>query len=394
MNTIAKCLSVSLLFLTVAFGPALGQVAAGPLTAPAFSIDFQGPTIGLPDGTGGMPITAGDILVPTVPPGPGPLPTPSIAIPAIPGLGIIPGQFGPVELDALSFGRDEPWGEIIYFSVDEFAVGAPGAVPPDVSTEGANGNMEASADVFRAPSSLGWHSAALDGDGLAPSGLAGLGLIEPNPPIMASPDAAGDNLDALDMNAIVFYEQGPVYFSLDSSFPDPFESTGFGPPANTATALSNGFVGGDVLMSFPGAGPIVYASAAQLGLDLFGPDTDDLDALALWDDGDGIYEPLVDWLAFSVRRGSAIIGTLDATQGLPIEEGDILMSPLAVGAPAGSAPHIALRADVELGLATARSGLVQIGDDLNALDVVPEPATMLVLLAGLALASLRGFRRA
>ena len=63
-------------------------------------------------------------------------------------------------------------------------------------------------------------------------------------------------------------------------------------------------------------------------------------------------------------------------------------------AQAGAPPAIALRADVELGLATARGGLVlQLGDDLNALDTVPEPVTALVLLTGLLFACLRGFRR-
>lgn len=393
MNTIAKYLSVSLLLMALA-SPSLGQAFAVPPTAPTFSIDFQGPTIGVPDGTGGIPIGGSDILVPTIAPGPGLLPTPTIAIPSGPGgLGLIPITSGFLEVDALSFGRDVPFGETAFFSVDEFAVGLLGANPPDVFTEGAAGNAEASADVFRAPVTLGWHTAALDGNGLAPTGLPGLGLIEPNPQAPGFPDP-GDNLDALDINTSGLDMEGPVYFSLDSAFPDFLESVTGGPPPNTATAQLHGFVGGDVLMTVPGGTPQLYASAIQLGLDVLGTDTDDLDALALWDDGDGQYDPTVDWLAFSVRRGSAIIGVQDSSYGLPIEEGDILMSPLSFGGQAGAPPVIVLRADVELGLATARSGLVQLGDDLNAFDSVPEPVTALVLLAGLLLASLRGFRRA
>jgi hypothetical protein len=35
----------------------------------------------------------------------------------------------------------------------------------------------------------------------------------------------------------------------------------------------------------------VYAFATQLGLDQLGPDHDDLDALVLWENGDGVYTP-------------------------------------------------------------------------------------------------------
>jgi len=185
----------------------------------------------------------------------------------------------------------------------------------------------------------------------------------------------------------------PVFYSLDSQFPDPLEAA----PANSATAAANGFVGGDVLVSMgPGVPPAVYAPAAALGLDFGGqqPDVDDLDALALWDDGNVIddptggegvlfYDPASDWLVYSVRRGSALIGMPDLLTGAPIEEGDLLMSPLAFGAPIGAPPAIVLPAEA-MGLATVRSGLANIGDDLDAVDVVPEPGSLALLaLAGL-----------
>ena len=54
-----------------------------------------------------------------------------------------------------------------------------------------------------------------------------------------------------------------------------------------------------------------------------------------------------------------------------------------VGQPLGAPPAIAIFAEA-IGLATARSGLVNFGDDLDALDaVVPEPSSV-SLLAGLA----------
>jgi hypothetical protein len=185
-----------------------------------------------------------------------------------------------------------------------------------------------------------------------------------------------------------------VYFSLDSAFIDPLE----GPEAveaGTGTALANGFVGGDVLAVLPGGGrPTLYAGAATLGLDVIGgPDSDDLDALALLDDGDGVFTPGLDLLLFSVRRGSAIVGTPDYF-GIPIEEGDILIDAYTgTGgiAPVGS-PPVVLIAGEWLGLATIRSDAITnfgFGDDLNALDVVPEPATLCLLLAGALLVTTR-----
>jgi len=127
-------------------------------------------------------------------------------------------------------------------------------------------------------------------------------------------------------------------------------------------------------------GPVVYAPAAALGLDMFGFDTDDLDALALLDDGKlspaGVpfFSPGTDRLLYSVRRGSAIIGVADPSTGLPYEEGDVLMPPTFPG----GLPTIFITAEA-LGLATVRSGttgFMNAGDDLNALDVVGVPCDL------------------
>jgi len=378
------------------------------------SIDFQGP-LSIPQGG---PLSAGDIAVPTPPaPGPGPLPPPTpIVTPPMLGL-LASGQSGDFEVDALSYGKDWRWGDTVEFSVDEFAAGLPGPAPPDVATEGVAGWMEASADTFTtvpapwmvAPGFVGFNTDTMDGDGLAPPlpPIQGIGLIEPNPPTMGMLPDPGDNLDALDVDLPGPWPNPdqppppvfPVFFSLDSSFPDPLEVA----PANSGTAVANGVVGGDVLVSMgPGAAPSVYASAAMLGLDFGGqqPDVDDLDALALWDDGnidpthDSLfYDPNSDWLVYSVRRGSALIGMPDLLTGAPIEEGDLLMSPLAFGAGIGAPPAIVLPAEA-MGLATVRSGTAwQYGDDLDALDVVPEPGTSALLAFGGLLAAAWALRR-
>ena len=99
-----------------------------------------------------------------------------------------------------------------------------------------------------------------------------------------------------------------------------------------------------------------------------------------------------------MRRGSAIVGTPDPT-GMLIEEGDVLAPPGAAGGP----PFIFIPAEA-LGLATIRSGtaanygvvnpnypgaVLLWADDLDALDVVPEPAAFVLL--GLAALCLAGY---
>ncbi len=198
----------------------------------------------------------------------------------------------------------------------------------------------------------------------------GLGLTEPTLPTPPPMPSTGDDLDALDDCGTNFpMVMFPVYFSLDSAFFDPKEGA---PLAGSAAA--NGFVGGDVLVTVTsGASPIVYASAAMLGLDQLMPDRDDLDALVLAENGVTGYQRSLtpyDWLTgspdmllFSVRRASAIIGSLDSIFGLPIEEGDVLVPPVAGG---NGNPGIFIAAE-RLGLRTLRA-FDPCGDDLDALD--------------------------
>jgi len=209
-----------------------------------------------------------------------------------------------------------------------------------------------------------------------------VGLVEPNPPTPFVLPDPGDNLDAVDVDTTLADVMGPIYISLDSAFPDPLE----GPGTNTGTAVANGFVGGDVLVTSAGGLPALYAPAPVLGLDVVpgaGPDSDDLDALALFESGDGVFTPGVDLIFYSVRRGSAVIGAPDSIFGAPISEGDILVPP-AIG---GLSPFPGIWVAAEaLGLWTFRSfGASEFGpfsDDLDALDVVPEPSTVSLLVLG------------
>lgn len=364
-----------------------------------FSLDYQGPPIGAADScTGVVGLTEGDILAPFGgSPAPG-LPPPCIFISAgFGGLGLpawVPGAHPPglpgfIELDALSYGRDArlvkpPSGGTIrwWFSVDEFAFGSGAPLPPNVFTEGALGNREAAADVFNdlglgtgpicAPGGAAMgNTDRIDGNGFFPFGGPGLGLMEPIMPFPGMPDT-GANLDALSVNT-PRANPFPVYYSLDAGFFDGAEGV-----FNTNSAVINGgFVGGDVLVTpAPGMAPMVFIPAFMLGLDLVAPNTDDLDALVLRENGNGVYNPSIapfDWLAggtdmvlFSVRRGSAVIGMPDSRCGRPIEPGDILSPPPAPGMP----PGIWIPAEA-LGLATLRSGFNN-SDDLDALDVTCE----------------------
>jgi hypothetical protein len=373
---------------------ALGALAAATVVAGSaaaqmsFSIDYKGPSIGL--------VTEGDILAPFFGvPVPGPTPPPFALIPGGLGVGSLglpayaacPGHAAGikcgVEVDALSYGLDGPavpgmpsgsWK----FSVSRFTLGLPQAFAPSLFSETPIG--EAAADVFVDLGPLAWPPGAVapgaflpgnvglvDGSGMAgpsPFAYVGLGLIEPSVPSCALP-SSGDDLDALDYDGPVGF---PVYFSLDGGFPD-FPC---GIPLS-GSATGSGYLPGDILVaSGLGALPVVFAPAAALGL---GP-TDDLDALALFENGSGVLElspaPYAGWggafdmIVFSVRAGSPIVGVVDPVSGLPITPGDLLIPPAGVGP-----PQVYVAAE-NLGLSTVRSTLGP-DDELDALDVAPIP---------------------
>jgi len=279
----------------------------------SFSIDWHSVTVGVPDSFTMTPITEGDILVPvTGMPALGPLPTPGIMISAGPtGLGLPGwpacvghpgGTPGLVEVDALSFGSDyQMTNAAVYpgdylFSTDEFARGIVGPIfPPDLSTESPV--VDHPADCWRnvlpmppgplpPMAMLAGHTGVVDGDGL-PSGSGfmypGTGLIEPD--IMGFPNI-GDNLDAVDWTSPGAVIGFPVYYSLDDMIFDPLSGV---PGSNSAATL--GATGAEIFVTpAPGAIPMVWAWGPQLGLNLTGL-PDDLDALAIWENGTGVFEP-------------------------------------------------------------------------------------------------------
>src|SRR5260221_4881363 len=316
----------------------------------SYSIDWHGPTVGHPANISGILITEADILLPALAdPAFGPLPRPQIFLTGgqlalsryAQCLGHQGGTPCGIEVDALSYGTD---GEFscadsfahLYFSVDEQAVASiQSLLVPSVRSEAAAGVRDSAADVFVSltlppgplppGAALPENVGTIDGDGL-PIGAGphyrGLGLREPDPPGL--PPDPGDNLDALDLSPLPG-PNGFAYFSLDAAFIDPLLGI-----QNSGSAQAEGTLPAAVLKKqISGGSFTVYAQPNQLGLDHFGPGTDDLDGLILSENGDGVFEPShlpCDWvgpgvgllggptdmLLFSVRRGSAVVGMLDS----------------------------------------------------------------------------------
>ena len=361
------------------------------------SIDWRNHSIGQLDGHGQSLISEGDLLTP-VGNGFGPMPRMGVARQAnslgLPNAGGSYGHgpaTGPgVEVDAISSGNEIPMrvagpagaGSRLYYSVDKRSVGN------GTHGHGLNHRLrgeaqanEGGSDIFTPiaqlvgpvgpggtpPSSV----LVFDGDGIPGAGggtARGLGLREPNIPGVID---TGDDLDALNLTPIDPSEK--LFFSLDGAIVDPF--TGLA-GSNSAQTLG---VSPAAVLRRQGSSLAVYATPAQLGLDRAGFGTDDLDALMLWDNGDGIYTPsqspndwidangqiVGDMLLFSVRRGSRVIGQPDSLFGLPIEAGDILMAPVG----GGTEPAIYLAAET-LDLSTTRTG--SFADDLDAIAITPQ----------------------
>ncbi|MDW8309990.1 MAG: PEP-CTERM sorting domain-containing protein [Verrucomicrobiales bacterium] len=120
----------------------------------------------------------------------------------------------------------------------------------------------------------------------------------------------------------------------------------------------------------------IWALSIWLGLDSLGLGTDDIDALLVQDLGTpGRYDPGVDFVAFSLTPGSATL-TISGPGYAP-GGGDLLVPD---GPDPDNLPDIFIPA--------AAFGL-KATDNLDAVDVVPEPSAVLVLLAGLGLLLIR-----
>lgn len=274
---------------------------------------------------------------------------------------------GVVEMDALSYGFD--FGNTLYFSVDSSTDGVDaGVASSNVYTE-AN-NSEASADVFEY---LGPAAATTP---LLPMHLGNRQFLDENGSggQLALGLNVADDVDAMDLNTTPKpFVDGRIYFSLDSAFGTNYGTAAEQTDPNDGKCFdevmgASGCTGAHVFVHRSAVTTNgVYATPADLGL--MDDDSDDLDGLALREVGTTAmerddFDSSMDEIYFSVRRGSAIIGTLDSRLGWPIHEADILTIP----ASGESVPQIVIPAE-SLGLIVDRFAAGGGGSDDSRPDV-------------------------
>ena len=256
---------------------------------------------------------------------------------------VLPGGGVPgLEVDAMSYYKQGPPIPEIYFSVTRGSLGLGGTAVNNESMF-----SDEPADVFFTTLNF-TNTLAWDGNGVpTPPGAFAppLGLIEP----WVVP---GDNLDALDLNSNPVYApqfgMAPIFWSVDAA------TVGGG-----MFPQYGGMSGADVFMAPAAPGysmmpGLPYAAAPILGLQW----NDDIDAMVWLEDG----VPAAtagDLMLFSLTPNSPTLGMIGATPA------DILITAPNAGLPGIFAPAQAL-------------GL-QPGDDLDALDIVPETGELLLL---------------
>jgi hypothetical protein len=188
------------------------------------------------------------------------------------------------ELQGLSYGYDfVAYEELpaLQFSVGPGSTGQAGTA---VNVEAMCPVPEPFADVFESPLGHVNHQ-DLDGDGQSCGGNGGfgLGLTE------------NDDVDALERDPCKFVDlncdgdaEKPILFTL---------------APNSPSLAYFGASSADILISGIGYGTLVWASAAELGLDAAG---DAIDALCIWENGSGVFDE-GDRVLFSLTANSATV---------------------------------------------------------------------------------------
>jgi hypothetical protein len=244
---------------------------------------FQNPTFSLSSSSVEVkppperPYDASDLL--TLSPGAPPVVAYNCAAFGLAGCG------GTDDVEDVSLGRD--WTlpppdpdhphAALFFSV---APGSTGTAGSGVNNETVGCTPEPEADEFGSAVDATNYQ-VFDGDGTAScanSVAPALGLVEPN----------GDDVDALD--AFDPTEGDPIFFT-----------TGWGGSPGSSPSWGSG---ADIMVRHGGA-TTFYAGAPAIGLDSFGGDTDNIDALCVWDNGNLVYNPGVDIIWYSLAAGSA-----------------------------------------------------------------------------------------
>lgn len=239
---------------------------------------------------------------------------------------------GLYEVDAIS-GNTHVLPDGWAFSVDINSLGAPATA---VNIEAVGGDQPA--DIYTS-AGFGLNALAWDGNG---SSAPGLGLIEPGP-VPVGDDVDGLELHGFPGNALTPHPPGAIYYSLSQ-----------------ASAVGIGFDGATLFMSpalngYDVAPFVPYATSGMLGL--LGGGADDIDAAVVYDnDLDGIWSA-GDYVDFSLTAGSLSGGSAD-----------ILRSTF------GGGPPVVIAAAGSLGLLPT--------DNIDALDVIPEPSSVILIALG------------
>lgn len=254
-------------------------------------------------------------------------------------LGLQDNFFGGIfdNLNALSYGQDPILGPL-FFSVDRVAVGLPGT---DVNAQAQPGVEEAHGDVYTA---------------LPPSGSNSLFIDEQQ--LGLTPGFFGDDIDALELDT---EPMSFTYFSIDFLSTTNFSSTDpFGNP-----------IANDILIS-SGGGSFGFFALGEIDIGL--DPGDDLDALVL--------DVANNRALFSLSTFSPSTFTFSGNPYVPGVKGFLSPADILITDFTGSFSLFASAADIGL-----RSD-----DEVDALDTVPEPGTILLMTLGLVGIALNQYR--
>ena len=289
------------------------------------------------------------------------------------------GALSAIETDAISYGYKQHPRDVnllsAFFSVSRLSEGFAGTA---VHTEAVD---DRGSDIF-ASELTGVNRQVYDGNGLAMQpGALKLGLAE----------SVSTNLDALDMRAVPSQFLGIATLPNAAFYWSVADKNGFGGLAAQPEYAGPGYTGRDIFYGLPKngyannpAGIHKYADGGQLGLTA----GDDIDALVVIDrDGNpGDFDPLTDAIIYSLTGNSTSLSLPDFADGaIGKSGGDIFQVGGGLLGPNRFAEA------VDFGLDPMND------DDLDALDfaiasmvdgyisTVPEPASMLLVIVGLAL---------
>ena len=296
------------------------------------------------------------------------------------------GSGSEIETDAISYGYQRPPRQVnmlsVFFSVSPQSTGIAGTA---VNNEGFD---DRGSDIF-ASELTGSNWQVYDGNGL---------LMQPGAKKIGLMEAGSAHIDALDMRAEPSQFLGIEPLSEAAFYWSIAERNGWTGADPQAEYSVPGYNGSDIFYALPvdgyannPAGINRYAEAVDLGL-ITG---DDVDALVVIDlDGrPDDFDPLVDAIFYSLSNDSTSLT-------LPGFAGGVL------GTTGGDVFQVGFGAVVPIRFAQALDfGLNPANDDLVALDfaiasmvhgsisTVPEPAAMLLVIAGLCLFPFRSMRR-